>query len=257
MGMKEVPINKIIGSEGRYRDFNKFFYPRSEHLRIRWERIDVAKKNDIPLPAIQLYEIGGAYFVRDGNHRVSVARAQGAEEIDAEVISLTSEIPITPTMTAEDLRKSVIQYEKKIFYEKTSFGKLTGCMDLDFTQTGCYDIIYNHILVHKYFLNQNKKEEISFDEALVSWYKNVYCPVIKCIEEDSICVDFPGRKSGDLYVWIIKHWDYLKKNSGDQYPIADAARDYSAKYGKRRGKISRFFSALFAKIFQPGCRKRG
>ena len=248
-GMQTVPINKIIGSEGRYRDFNKYFLPRSEFLRARWERVDWAKIRDIPLPAIQIYEIGGAYFVRDGNHRVSVARAQGGEEIDAEVTSLSAEIHIDPSMTVDDLRKAVINYEKKIFYEKTSFGKLTGDMNLDFTQPGRYDEIYNHILVHKYYLNQNREGELPFDEALVSWYNNVYRPIITIINGDRLCLNFPGRSPGDLYVWIVKYWDFLKKKNGLHYSIADAARDFSSKYGNSRGRFIRFIAAAAAKIF--------
>ena len=98
-GMQVVPLELIVGSEGRYRDFNKYFLPRSEYLRQRWERVDMARLKDIILPPIQLYEIGGVYFVRDGNHRVSVARSQGSGSIDAEVISLSSEIKIDPSMT--------------------------------------------------------------------------------------------------------------------------------------------------------------
>jgi hypothetical protein len=100
-GMQTVPINLIVGSEGRYRDFDKFFLPKSDSLRSRWERVDEARLSDIILPPIQLYEIGGVYFVRDGNHRVSVAKAQGIEAVDAEVISLSTEIQITPSMIGE------------------------------------------------------------------------------------------------------------------------------------------------------------
>jgi hypothetical protein len=250
MGMQTVPIAKIVGSEGRYRDFNKYFLPRSEFLRRRWERVDMAKLSDIPLPAIRLYEIGGAYFVRDGNHRVSVARTKGQEEIDAEVTSLASEIAITPSMTAEELRAAVIEYEKKIFYEKTSFGNLTGDTELNFTQPGRYDVIYNHILVHKYYLNQNKKEELPFEETLVSWYKNVYRPIINIIEEDMLCINFPGRCPGDLYVWIVQHWDFLKKENGVHYSVADAARDFSAKHGDSKGRFFRFLAAALAGIFR-------
>ena len=247
LGMQAVPINKIVGSEGRYRDFNKYFFPRSEHLRARWERVDIAKIRDIPLPAIQLYEIGGAYFVRDGNHRVSVARSQGAEEIDAEVTSLSSEIAIDLSMTADDLREALIEYEKKIFFDKTSFGTLTGDNNLDFTQPGSYDVIYNHILVHKYYLNQNQDGEIPFAQALVSWYRNVYTPIIQIIEGDLLCANFPGRKPGDLYVWIVKHWDFLKKKNR-QYPVVEAARDFSTKYGNSDGRFFRLLSMLITKI---------
>jgi len=248
-GMQTVAIKKIVGSEGRYRDFNKYFLPRSEFLRARWERVDWAKIKDIPLPAIQLYEIGGAYFVRDGNHRVSVARSQGQEDIDAEVTSLSSEIAIDPSMTVDDLREAVIEYEKKIFYEKTSFGTLTGDMKLNFTQPGRYDEIYNHILVHKYYLNQNRSGELPFGEALVSWYKNVYRPIIDIINEDKLCLNFPGRSPSDLYVWIVKHWDFLKKKNGLHYSIAEAARDFSARYGNSRGRFIRFIAAALSKIF--------
>lgn len=254
-GMQMVPINLIVGSEGRYRDFNKYFLPRSEYLRSRWERVDQARLKDLILPPIQLYEIGGAYFVRDGNHRVSVARSQGAEVIDAEVTSLASEITITPAMTVDDLRHSLIQYEKNIFYEKTEFGARTGDDELDFTATGRYDVIYNHILVHKYYLNQGKTEEIPFSDALVSWYKNIYAPIVQIIKDEWIEVNFPGNTPSDLYVWIVKHWDFLKKKYGVQYSIAKAARDFSHKYGQSRGRALRFVAVLLGRIFKDPLKK--
>jgi hypothetical protein len=246
-GMQVVPINLIIGSEGRYRDFNQAFLPRRNHLRARWTRVDRAHLEDVTLPPIQLYEIGGVYFVRDGNHRVSVARTQGVEQIDAEVTSLSSEIPITPDMTSEELKAVVIDYEKKIFYEKTGFGTLTGFYDLDFTMPGRYDVIYNHILVHKYYRNEGKPEEIPFSEALVSWYRTVYQPIARIIRDEWINLNFPGRSTGDLYVWIVKHWDFLKKKYGGYSP-RDAARDFSIKYGRNRNGLFRFLAALMGHI---------
>jgi hypothetical protein len=247
-GSQTVPIKLIVGSEGRYRDFNKYFLPKSDHLRSRWERVDEAHIRDITLPSIQLYEIGGVYFVRDGNHRVSVARMQNVEYIDAEVTSLATEISITPSMTIDALTEALIAYEKKIFYEKTEFGELTGCGDLDFTAPGQYDVIYNHILVHKYFLNQHKTEEIPFSNALVSWYNKVYCPVINIIKEQRLLPHFPGRSPGDLYVWIVKHWDFLKRKYG-VYSLAEAARDFSQKYGKSRGKARGILAFIIGRFF--------
>ncbi len=248
-GMQVVPLDLIVGSEGRYRDFNKYFLPKADHLRARWERVDVAHLKDIILPPIQLYEIGGVYFVRDGNHRVSVARIKGTASIDAEVTSLSSEIQIEPSMSADELRQAVVDYEKKLFYEKTHFGELTGWQDLDFTAAGRYDVIYNHILVHKYYLNEHAAGEIPFADALVSWYNNVYKPIIDIIEEDRLYARFPGRTASDLYVWIVKHWDFLKKKYGVYFSVTDAARDFSVKYGKDRGttlkeKLRAFFKRI-------------
>jgi hypothetical protein len=250
-GTRTVPVNLIVGSEGRYRDFNKYFLPKSEYLRNRWERVDEAHLKYLVLPPIQLYEIGGVYFVRDGNHRVSVARAQGVEFIDAEVTSLSSEIQISPSMTSDDLREALLDYEKKIFYEKTNFGELTGDYALTFTAPGSYDVIYNHILVHKYFLNQDKTGEIPFSQALVFWYNNVYRPIIEIIREQWLLVHFPGRSEGDLYVWIVKHWDFLKKKYG-VYSLVEAALDFSRKYGQSRGRFFRFLALLAERLFRFG-----
>jgi len=248
MGSQTVPINLIVGSEGRYRDFNKYFLPKADHLRRRWERVDEAHLKDIILPSILLYEIGGVYFVRDGNHRVSVAKTKGVEFIDAEVISLSSEISITPGMTTDQLREALISYEKKIFYEKTNFGELTGDTSLDFSTPGRYDVIYNHILVHKYFLNESIEEEIPFPDTLVSWYKKVYSPVIAIIRKQWLLANFPGRTESDLYVWIVKHWDFLKKKYGG-YTLVDAAGDFSKKYGQHKGSFFRYLALLLDRIF--------
>ena len=248
MGAQTVPIKLVVGSEGRYHDFNRYFLPRTEHLRGRWTRVDEAHLRDIILPAIQLYEIGGVYFVRDGNHRVSVAKMQGVEFIDAEVISLASEINITPDMTTDQLREALIGYEKNVFYEKTRFGELTGDMSLDFSTPGRYDVIYNHILVHKYFLNESVEEEILFSDALVSWYHKVYSPAIAIIREQWLLANFPGRTEGDLYVWIVKHWDFAKKKYGG-YSLAEAANDFSRKYGQSKGRFFRFLALVLDRIF--------
>lgn len=249
-GMQVVPINLIVGSEGRYHDFNKFFLPKAEHLRSRWEKVDMARLTDVILPPIQLYEIGGAYFVRDGNHRVSVARSQGVDMIDAEVISLSSEIKIDPSMTTNDLREAVIHYEKKLFYKKTDFGKLTGCYDLTFSSTGRYDEIYNHIQVHKYFVNQHYSHEISFSDALISWYNNVYQPIIGIIRAEHLYHYFPDRTESDLYVWIVQHWDFLKKKYGVNYSIIDAAKDFSKKYGRNPTSLRDYLSLIKAKFMK-------
>ena len=248
IGLQTVPIKLIIGSEGRYHDFNKYFLPKKEHMRRRWQRVDEAHIKDIILPSILLYEIGGVYFVRDGNHRVSVAKAQNVEYIDAEVISLTTEININPSMTTDELRDALIELEKRIFYSETFFGDYTDYWNLDFSAPGRYDVIYNHILVHKYYLNENIKEEIPFCDALTSWYNNVYAPVIKVIKEQWLLTNFPKRTEADLYVWIVKHWDFLKMKYG-AYSLAEAADDFSKKYGQGRGKIWRFLAMLVSRIF--------
>jgi hypothetical protein len=231
-GMEVVPIKLIVGSEGRYKDFDNNFFPRRNFLKSRWEHVDTAYYQDITLPPVSLYELGGLYFVRDGNHRVSVAKMKGIENIDAEVISLQSEIKLKPGSTKEQIVKQVVEYEKRVFYAETNFGDITDYWCLNFSTPGQYDLVYSHILCHKYYINSSKSEEIPMEEAILSWFENVYLPVTKAIEKKKIMKNFKGRTLSDLYVFITKHWDELKSKFGNDFPLEEATEDFSDQYGK-------------------------
>lgn len=88
LGLQIIPLDKIVGSEGRSHEFDRAFYPREGRTRDRWVSIDLAHYADVLLPPIELLKMGEAYFVRDGNHRVSVARSRGQTFIDAQVIEI-------------------------------------------------------------------------------------------------------------------------------------------------------------------------
>ena len=88
LGIRTVEVEKITGSVGRYRDFDGDFLPLKKSMVARWGRIDRAYHRGDELPAVSLYKIGDRYFVRDGNHRVSVARYHGVAAIDAEVVEI-------------------------------------------------------------------------------------------------------------------------------------------------------------------------
>ncbi|POR01796.1 transcriptional regulator [Alkalispirochaeta sphaeroplastigenens] len=234
-GMKTVPLDQIVGSEGRYRDFNSQFLPRYEHLRSRWQRVDLAHLTDIVLPPVSLYEVGGVYFVRDGNHRVSVARTQGVTEIDAEVVALETEIPLHGTMTRENLRKAVINHEKEDFLRRLHIPEFLPGADFTVTATGRYDELEKHIHGHKYFLNECQVVEIPLEQAIKSWYQNVYCPIVQVITQNNLMARFPDRTPTDLYLWIVRHWDQLKAQCGLDFPLDAAAEDYARHYGAGRG----------------------
>lgn len=244
IGMKTIPISKIVGSEGRYKDFDNQFLPKNSFMKERWEHVDEAVIKDIVLPPISVYELGGLYFVRDGNHRVSVAKSKGVEFIDADIISLQTEIRLYPVRTLAGMIKQIVAWEKKNFYFETSFGDITDCWILDFSTPGQYDIIYQHILTHKYFINQGKPDEISMEDAITSWYKTVYMPVIRTIEKHKIKKYVKGTTESDLYVWIITFWDELKHKIGDEIPLDSLVSDLKDEYkrsslGKLKNMIKR------------------
>lgn len=244
-GMQVVPIKLIVGSEGRYKDFDNHFFPKSHFLKARWESIDSAVLQNITLPPINLYEAGGLYFVRDGNHRVSVAKMKGQEYIDAEVVSLQSEIKLKPSTSKKNILKQVLNYEKRVFYTETNFGDITDYWLLDFTTPGQYDVIYNHIMTHRYYINMGITETIPFEEAALSWFNNVYTPVIHALETNHIKKLFKKRTLSDMYIYLIKYWDELKQKFGNDFTLDAAVKDFKKQHSKSNF-ISKIFN-IFAK----------
>jgi hypothetical protein len=230
--MQVVDIDKIIGSEGRYRDFNSAFLPKTEHTRSRWESVDKAHIQDVILPPIKLYKVGNFYFVRDGNHRVSVARIQGVAAIDAEVTELKTQYKLDGQQTREELAARLIGYERERFIDQTHLDEVIPMEHLEFSDPGRFDEIVQHIEGHKYYINQGIADEISFSDAALSWYYNVFSPIIQQITADGAMTRFPGRTKADLYLWIVKHWDELKRQYGERISLKDAARDYSSRKGQ-------------------------
>jgi hypothetical protein len=93
LGLQAVPIDKIVGSEGRFREFDRAFLPRQLQTRDRWVNIAKAYYEQVTLPPVELLKIGDGYFVRDGNHRISVARSRGQDFVDADVTEIEADNP--------------------------------------------------------------------------------------------------------------------------------------------------------------------
>ena len=243
-GMQVIPVSKIIGSENRYHDFSSAFYPKSLRLQHRWESIDSARLDDVVLPPISVYKLGDVYFVRDGNHRVSVARSQGVEFIDAEVVELTSKIPLEEGITLNEIKRRVVEYERNQFIEQ--FNPTYLPMDrIVFTSPGSYPEMVNHILVHKYYANQDHKDEMSFEEGAVSWYNNVYLKIADAIEKEHLLSEFPGQTEADMYMWLVRRWDEMKRLDA-KATENDAAR--SAKEEFKDSSLKRWLAYIRQKL---------
>ena len=228
-GIQTVPLSLVIGSEGRYRDFNRKFLPKKSHLFEKWTRIDLAHQKDINLPPVKLYELNGVYFVRDGNHRVSVAKSRGVEFIDAEVTSLDSEIRIDPSMSQRDLRRQVIEYEKKIFWGSMNLKIKRPGIDISFTSPGRFEHLLKQVRCYQKHLSEEKGNPVPFEDVLMQWYDQIYLPIVSIIREGNFVSYFQGRTETDLYVWIFHHWEELRKKYGKNYPLIKAAQDFKRR----------------------------
>lgn len=212
MGTQMVALDKIIGSVGRYKDFTREFLPRTNINRDRWTRVDRVLHSLQGYPPIELYKIGDAYFVRDGNHRVSVARANGLTHIEAYVTEVQTDIDLTP----EDftLDQWIVKVERAEFNAATRLDAMRPDNGVYITEPGRYSILLRHIFVHQYLRNHDLTREgsdyrLDWDAAVTSWYDTVYVPVITEIRKLHLMDQFPGRTEADLYLWITHHREDL------------------------------------------------
>ena len=229
-GIRAVPVDKIIGSVGRYRDFDRVFLPTQDRTASRWRSIARAHYDDVSLPPVKLYKIGDAYFVLDGNHRVSVAREQGVEFVDAEVIEAATRVPVTADLDAGDLE---IKGEYTRFLERTRLDELRPDQRIEFTIGGGYERLLEHIAVHRYFMGLEQQRFIPEDEAVCDWYDHVYLPLVHIIREKDILADFPGRTETDLYLWVMDHQHYLRERFGPGVGTGQAAEHFADHYTTR------------------------
>ena len=174
-GLQEIPLDKIVGSVGRYRDFDRAFLPIQRVTSDRWINISKLRYEDAPLPSIEVYQIGDVYFVRDGNHRVSVARERGQKFIDAYVTSIDVPIQLTPEMALEDV---VSQADYVQFMERSQLARLKPEADLRVTNAEGYGRLLEHIKTHAYYLGLEREQSVSYEDAALSWYDTVYTPLV-------------------------------------------------------------------------------
>jgi hypothetical protein len=234
-GFRTVPIDQIVGSVSRYHDFDRAFLPRGNATRNRWQSIDKAYYVDASvLPPIELYQLGETYWVKDGNHRVSVAREQGQDDIDAYVIELHVPVPIR---SLEDVETWLCQQDR------LHFVACTGVTEVQLTLPGQYEKLLEHIDVHRWFIGLERKASVPWDEAVASWYETVYLPVVDAVAE--VLSEFPGRTEADLYLWLMEHRWFLQQSGeiDEDVPLCELLGDYVAAFSPRlRWRLARLRS---------------
>ena len=214
MGTRMVPLEQIVGSVGRYRDFTRTFLPRAGISPERWARVDAIMHSLEGYLPIELYKIGQVFFVRDGNHRVSVARANGLTHIEAYVTEIETDVDLT----LDDFERDqwIIKIERAEFLKATKLDELRPDNNVVLTAPGRYPILLRHITVHQYFLDLDREragnlEPVEWPAAVMSWYDHIYLPVVEAIRKYSLLDDFPNRTEADLYLWIAYHREELAR----------------------------------------------
>lgn len=197
--------------------------------------IDRAYYHDVRLPPIELYRLGETYFVKDGNHRVSVARERGQEFIDAYVIEVDAPAPVT---SVADLEAWIRHQDALDFWTTTQLRGLRPDANVELTLPGQYEKLLEHIAVHRWYLGIERNREIPYHEAVASWYDRVYLPLVEIIRACDALQEFPHRTEADLYLWIIERRWYLREAGllAEDQPLDTLIRDYAEEFSERPAK---------------------
>jgi nucleotide-binding universal stress UspA family protein len=232
--LHDIPLDAIVGSVGRYTDFTRDFLPRTDSTGPRWTRVKSAMSGLQGVPPIEVYQIGQTYFVLDGNHRVSVARAAGDTTIQGYVTKVDTRVPLTPDVSPDDL---IVKAEYADFLEATHLDETRPGADLSVTAAGKYPVLAGQIEQRRVAMSREHGREVSFAEAAADWYDTVYTPVVHAIRDQGILRDFPGRTETDLYLWLGEHRAALENALGWLVAPEVAASDLASRHGQTPGRV--------------------
>lgn len=219
-GVQEIPLEAIVGSVGRYKDFTRDFLPKHDSDVERWARVRTAVMDMTGMPPIDVYKVGQVYFVIDGNHRVSVARESGAQTITAYVTEVKTPVPLLPEDDPDDI---ICKARYAGFLEQTNLNELRPEADLYMTFCGHYRVLLAQIEAHKQQCETAVGCELTAAEAVCRWYDDVYLPVVQMLREQGVLRYFPERTEADLYILLSEQREQLETSLGWEIDLDEAA----------------------------------
>jgi len=199
-GVCEVPLEQIIGSVGRYHDFDGRFRIKSHVPPERLQKIKEAMRRGKPLPPVKLYQIKDEYYVLDGNHRVAAAKEFGHDSIRAQILEF---IPSSNTLA------------NILYREKNDFKKETGLAEtIDLTEIGQYEYLKQQIKTHHDHMQAATRKHVSFSKAAKDWFQTIYTPLAGIVSKSGLLDHFPDRSIADLYAYVSFHqWEIGRRRT--------------------------------------------
>ena len=197
-GIQRVALDQIVGSVGRYRDFDSKFRPKHHVATERYTKIKQALREGRALSPVKLYQIKDKFYAFDGNHRIAAAKELNRLDIDSHIVEF---------IAAKKTFENILYYQRVQFTEKT---KLPYSITL--TEVGQYEYLLDQISAHQAYLEACDKVRIEFGQAAQDWYETIYRPLLSIIRNGSLIYMFPNRTLDDLYAYISYHqWEVGKK----------------------------------------------
>jgi hypothetical protein len=179
LGLKVIPLDSIVGTVDRSRDFDRRFRPTSRRVRRRWERIAAAMRRGEAMPPIDVYRIGDLHFVRDGHHRVSVARALGHDTVEA---YLTEVITAVPADERTRLRDLALKSHERLFFERVPLPP-TARRRIQLRDEWRFAELAESVEAWGFRAMQDRGEFMTREAVAEAWFNDEYSPVVEMLRE--------------------------------------------------------------------------
>lgn len=180
VGLRVIPLDSIVGTVDRSREFDRNFRPTSRRLRRRWEGIAKAMRSGEAMPPIDVYRIGELHFVRDGHHRVSVARQLHLDVIEASVTEILTEVAAARELRSIDLP---VKSHERLFHERVPLPPAARAQLGLLSDRWRYAQLAEHVEAWGFRAMQARGERISREEVAAAWFKEEYEPVVALMIE--------------------------------------------------------------------------
>jgi hypothetical protein len=226
-GVREVPLERIVGSVDRSGDFDRDFKSRRSRSRLAGLR---AAFPDSDWPAIEVFEVGGLFFVSDGHHRVALARERGAGFIDAEITRLHTNYALPAEV---DVAQLIHTEQQRVLMEESGLARSRPDATIEFARPRGYPELLETIKAHGYDLARRSDDTLPPPEDVAAdWYDNVYRPAVAAVDRAGLRELYPFKTEADLMLWIYERRRDLRVL--DPEADFDAAAAYAAREGVGR-----------------------
>jgi hypothetical protein len=203
LGMDTVALDSIVGTVDRGKEFDREFRPTSSRARLRFERIAAAQRRGASMPPIDVYRIGELHFVRDGHHRVAVARAQGRDAIEARVVEVMTRVPAERSMSLGDLP---LKSHERLFHERVPL-PAQARERIALTDPVRYGTLAEGVEAWGFRLVQHDARFLDREEVAARWFHEEYEPVVAILRE----AELVGRRETETDAYL--------RLSGERYRI--------------------------------------
>jgi hypothetical protein len=222
LGVQVVQLDTIVGSVDRSRDFDRRFRPTSARVRSRWEQIAEAVRRGEAMPPVDLLRVGEIHFVRDGHHRVSVARSFGWADIDARVTEVSVRVGAERTTKLSDLP---LKSDERVFFERVPLPE-EARSEIQLSDPRHYAALAEAVEAWGFRAIQHRCEPLDRRATALLWLQTEYRPVVAMLREADL---IHGHTETVAYMHIVaERYELLRSDDWSEDVIQQIAE------GRRR-----------------------